>query len=102
MCLVHNYLLYIIHVDVNECLDNGGKGPCEDTCENHIGGYKCGCSIQGYKLSDDGLTCKGNYKIILLTVFFNISGLMAMAIWLETIFVHVIHSCSSCGFINCR
>ena len=61
---IYKYAIAVYLVtDVNECLDNGGKGPCEDTCENHIGGYKCRCSIQGYKLSDDGHTCKGNYNI---------------------------------------
>ena len=50
-----NYFL----IDINECAPNGGKGPCEDTCENLNGGYKCSCSIPGYKLSKNNHTCIG-------------------------------------------
>ncbi|XP_013394148.1 sushi, von Willebrand factor type A, EGF and pentraxin domain-containing protein 1 [Lingula anatina] len=45
-------------VDVNECDSNNGEGPCEQACENIEGGYMCRCTIAGYKLSEDGKTCK--------------------------------------------
>jgi len=45
-------------LDVNECEENAGKGPCKDTCENNDGGFHCRCSIPGYKISQqDPLTC---------------------------------------------
>ena len=49
-------------LDINECAGNGGKGPCEDRCENRVGGYQCRCVTPGYELSGDKHTCeyKGN------------------------------------------
>ncbi|ELU02210.1 hypothetical protein CAPTEDRAFT_212422 [Capitella teleta] len=34
--------------DIDECAENGGRGNCSEVCMNRIGGYDCGCSIQGY------------------------------------------------------
>ncbi|XP_033229535.1 fibrillin-1-like [Belonocnema kinseyi] len=45
--------------DVDECLPNNGRGPCQDTCHNLDGGYECSCmKIPGHKLSADNHTCK--------------------------------------------
>lgn len=47
-----------ILTDVNECLSNDARGPCQDTCTNIDGSYKCSCTkIPGYKLSPDNHTC---------------------------------------------
>jgi hypothetical protein len=35
--------------DINECLANGGKGDCQDECENTDGGYWCLCNTPGYE-----------------------------------------------------
>lgn len=44
--------------DIDECLVNDGKGQCEDTCENNAGGFKCRCTIPGYKINpQDHLSC---------------------------------------------
>ncbi|CAH1259274.1 ADGRL2 [Branchiostoma lanceolatum] len=42
--------------DVNECVDNGGRGPCEQICTNTDGSYACSCR-DGYILKDDGYAC---------------------------------------------
>ena len=31
-------------LDVNECLANEGKGPCEQECTNTEGSYRCSCT----------------------------------------------------------
>lgn len=50
------YILYNIHVDVNECLeDNGG---CDTRCINTDGSFGCSCN-PGYELDTDGFTCIG-------------------------------------------
>lgn len=47
-----------ILTDINECLDNGGKGPCDQTCSNTIGHFICSCDT-GYELNPDNVTCSG-------------------------------------------
>ncbi|CAH1256822.1 MEGF10 [Branchiostoma lanceolatum] len=42
--------------DVNECVENGGRGPCEQICTNTRGSYTCSCR-DGYSLNDDGHAC---------------------------------------------
>ena len=51
-----------VSLDVNECLPNNGRGPCEGTCKNTDGSYKCYCG-KGLKLDDNGRTCKGKPNI---------------------------------------
>ena len=52
--------LYVIVVDVDECLtDNGG---CTQTCNNIDGSYQCSCQ-DGYQLDSDDHTCIGMYCI---------------------------------------
>ena len=29
--------------DINECLANGGKGPCPQVCINTLGSFNCSC-----------------------------------------------------------
>lgn len=44
--------------DINECLLRNGHGPCQDTCENIHGGYKCSCGrFKGTKLGNDLHSC---------------------------------------------
>ncbi|KAK0091344.1 hypothetical protein PV326_003356 [Microctonus aethiopoides] len=46
-------------IDIDECLLNNGRGPCQDTCQNYIGGYECLCSgLPGTVLSGDNHTCQ--------------------------------------------
>lgn len=46
-------------LDIDECLLNNGRGPCQDTCQNYIGGYECLCSrLPGTVLSEDNHTCQ--------------------------------------------
>ncbi|XP_070552685.1 C4b-binding protein alpha chain-like [Ptychodera flava] len=44
-------------VDINECLENGGHGPCSHTCQNRNGGFECDCP-GGYRLMSDELNCQ--------------------------------------------
>lgn len=43
--------------DINECLENNGKGKCEHKCINEIGKYRCACP-GGYKVGIDGHSCE--------------------------------------------
>jgi len=44
--------------DVNECLLRNGHGPCQDTCINTNGGYKCSCKrLKGTILANDLHSC---------------------------------------------
>ncbi|KMQ92041.1 signal cub and egf-like domain-containing protein 2 protein [Lasius niger] len=46
-------------VDINECLLNNGRGPCQDTCRNLMGGYKCSCEgLPNASLAADNHTCE--------------------------------------------
>ncbi|XP_072756979.1 uncharacterized protein [Anoplolepis gracilipes] len=46
-------------IDINECLLNNGHGPCQDTCRNLIGGYKCSCEgLRDASLAADNHTCE--------------------------------------------
>ena len=45
------------YADVNECLPNGGRGPCAQICTNTIGSFSCSCQ-PGYAAS--GYACNGN------------------------------------------
>ena len=54
--LVHASLfitMCLLLSDVNECLENGGSGPCEDECENNVGSYRCRCNRPGYAVDED-------------------------------------------------
>ncbi|XP_078702848.1 uncharacterized protein LOC144928428 isoform X1 [Branchiostoma floridae x Branchiostoma belcheri] len=42
--------------DMNECLMNGGRGPCDQICTNEHGSYRCSCQA-GYQLDVDGVSC---------------------------------------------
>ncbi|CAH1239231.1 THBS1 [Branchiostoma lanceolatum] len=42
--------------DVDECLENGGRGPCDQVCIDLLGSYRCSCR-DGYELSADGFAC---------------------------------------------
>ncbi|PSN38013.1 hypothetical protein C0J52_19289 [Blattella germanica] len=44
---------------INECLLRNGHGPCQDSCHNLPGSYKCSCEgIEGTRLSVDNHTCE--------------------------------------------
>ena len=53
--LIAGYLT-LSNVDINECLPNGGLGPCAQNCTNTIGSFQCSCQ-PGYTQS--GYTCNG-------------------------------------------
>ncbi|XP_077970402.1 uncharacterized protein LOC120328603 isoform X9 [Styela clava] len=42
--------------DIDECSSNGGKGPCNTSCQNNIGSYVCTCN-SGFVLHSDGESC---------------------------------------------
>ena len=46
--------------DINECTSNTDN--CAQTCSNTVGGFTCGC-FSGYRLNNDGRTCRGEYLI---------------------------------------
>ena len=50
---------YSCVADINECLPNGGRGPCAQNCTNTIGSFQCSCNA-GYTLS--GYACNGEGK----------------------------------------
>ena len=50
MCLLK------ISTDINECL---GTNPCEQNCNNTIGGFFCSC-WDGYALLNDMISCEGS------------------------------------------
>ncbi len=43
-------------VDINECEENKGKGPCDQICTNKNGSFACSCQ-SGYELQKDKKTC---------------------------------------------
>ena len=48
-------------LDINECdLDIHSCNPETSLCVNILGGFKCFCK-KGFKLAEDGVTCKGMY-----------------------------------------
>ena len=46
--------------DINECMLNGGLGPCNQICSNNPGSFSCSCAT-GYTLS--GFVCNGVFRI---------------------------------------
>lgn len=50
-----NYL----KLDINECLLRNGHGPCQDTCINTWGSYKCTCDgLPGTRINYNQHTCE--------------------------------------------
>jgi len=47
--------------DVDECLE--GRAPCEGTCQNLPGSFRCVCTT-GYVLNMDGRSCRGEPSTI--------------------------------------
>ena len=59
LCDTCDDLLALWHItDINECLPNGGLGPCAQICTNTIGSFYCSCQ-PGYNLS--GYACNGKH-----------------------------------------
>ena len=61
------------YADINECLPNGGLGPCAQNCTNTIGSLYCSCQ-PGYNLS--GYICNGKWTHLrtrLITTFADIN-----------------------------
>ena len=56
------YIVCNVHADINECLPNGGLGPCAQNCTNTIGSFYCSCNT-GYNIS--GYACNGNLNMYL-------------------------------------
>lgn len=58
----HEFICSLIYfyIDIDECLANNGRGPCQDVCKNFEGGYSCSCeSLPGTVLnSSDNHTCQ--------------------------------------------
>ena len=54
-----NYSDWLICLDINECIPNGGLGPCQQNCTNTIGSFICSCQ-SGYTSS--GYNCTGMIK----------------------------------------
>ncbi|KAI8498192.1 hypothetical protein Bbelb_241360 [Branchiostoma belcheri] len=42
--------------DVDECLMNDRRGPCDHICTNEAGSYRCSCR-EGYQVDTDGVSC---------------------------------------------
>ena len=51
-----NFTLYLIHVDIDECLEN--LHSCQHICTNTNGSFLCSC-YEGYALDADGENCTG-------------------------------------------
>ncbi|KAI8515712.1 hypothetical protein Bbelb_065250 [Branchiostoma belcheri] len=47
-------VLAILYVD--ECLANGGRGPCDHICTDELGSYRCSCR-DGYELGSNNKSC---------------------------------------------
>lgn len=54
--MILNLLLPCAGVDIDECADNQGLGPCAEQCHNSPGFYQCLCTY-GYVLAGDGRSC---------------------------------------------
>ena len=54
--------------DIGECLI--GTHNCSQVCVELDGGYECHC-FDGYKLSDDGVTCAGVANNIIIANIYN-------------------------------
>ena len=66
--LTNNYLKIIkilqifslLFTDVDECsVDNGG---CNETCNNSIGSFSCGCNFTGYEVVENSQPCESMYN----------------------------------------
>ena len=56
-------MMFILFVDVQECLTDKKKNICTRTCSNKNGYVECSCKA-GYSLQGDGVTCEGTYAFI--------------------------------------
>ena len=54
------YICTLLCIDINEC-NEGSK--CDQLCTNTNGSYYCSCN-KGYRLLNDGKSCKGMYDIV--------------------------------------
>ena len=57
---IANSNILLISPDINECLPNGGRGPCDQICTNTIGSFSCSCQ-PGYAVS--GYACNGEKEV---------------------------------------
>ena len=62
-------------LDINECEED--KSQCEHICKNTDGSYECGCR-NGYYLEKDNRTCNGQYLIIVICSYLNVSLCMVV------------------------
>ena len=56
---IASYLHTLLCIDINECNERSG---CDQLCTNTNGSYYCSCN-EGYRLMNDGKSCKGMYDI---------------------------------------
>jgi hypothetical protein len=59
------YLYYLLYIDINECTE--GIHQCQQTCQNMIGSYTCGCS-DGFMLGNDRRSCSGKTLLSIITI----------------------------------
>lgn len=60
--LILKYILFVIVIDVNECIEN--PGICTNgLCINTDGSFRCECPM-GYNLDYTGITCVGMYHLL--------------------------------------
>ena len=55
------YLLFLIHVDINECSDENGG--CSEVCINTEGSYYCACNDSGYEVIENSEPCQGKQAV---------------------------------------
>jgi len=59
--------MFCLHADIDECSNN--TGGCDQMCNNTEGSFQCHCH-KGFCLSDDNITCQGQYFTLLTSYGF--------------------------------
>ena len=57
LTVMHCIISHVFHADTDECAERSDG--CNHICENTVGNYSCSCFNDGYRMSDDQLTCLG-------------------------------------------
>ena len=95
------------NADVNECLSNGGLGPCQQACTNTNGSFYCSCQ-PGYTFS--GSACNGEQfsvsVCVCVHVFVCVSvcSLCVCCVYLNHLSMHIcdftVRSCVITAFLS--